>query len=936
MSDIDEKELESLEDYDNDGIDNAEDETMGIVTDNTHTDYDDESGMRIKQGDGYRIIPLKQMFENWFLDYASYVILDRAVPEINDGLKPVQRRILHSMKEIDDGRYNKVANIVGNTMKYHPHGDASIGDALVNLGQKDLLIDCQGNWGNILTGDPAAAPRYIEARLSKFALDVVFNPKITDWKFSYDGRNKEPVSLPVKFPLLLVQGAMGIAVGLKSEILPHNFNELIDASIAYLKDEPFELYPDFQTGGLVDVRCYNDGAKGCKIKVRARISQIDKKTLVITEIPYGTTTESLIQSITAAGEKGQIKIRRVDDNTAKNAEIIIHLSPGVSPDQTIDALYAFTKCQISLNSLSTCVIHNDMPEFTTVSAILRSNTDHTLDLLSWELEIRLNELESEWHWVSLEKIFFEKRIYKILENDADSFEEQLVGIERAFDPYRSLLKKEITRDDILKLCEKPVRKISKFDIKKAEDALVNLEKEIEKVKYNLDHIVDYTIDFYKEIKRKYGEGRERKTEIRNFDNISAAAVAANNEKLYFNKKDAFVCTSAGLKKEQNKDDYVFVSECSDLDDFIVFREDGTFMVSKMQPKCFVGPETPIFVKVFNKNDDRTIYNMVYRDGKSGNPYYVKRFAVKGVTHDKNYDLTNGNKGSKVVYFSCNPNGEAETIKVFLRPNPKLKKTSFDFKFSELAIKGRSSRGNKLTNHPINRIVVHEEGLSTLSAREIWYDDSVKRLNVAKHGVLLGEFSGDDKIIQIYSNGEFRLSSFDLSTHFDDDMSMIMKFDNETIFTVIYKDGETGFLYIKRFMIDSDTVTNKRISFVGENENTQYIAVNMDVCPRLLLRFNDSPSGKQYENEIVAVDEYIGVKSYKAKGKRLSSKDVRDFEFVEPAEPPVKEDIEQESTENDADDNVINESDNTVEQNAENEVLDDDIVIDDDSVQLTLF
>lgn len=442
MSDIDEKELESLEDYDNDGIDNAEDETMGIVTDNTHTDYDDESGMRIKQGDGYRIIPLKQMFENWFLDYASYVILDRAVPEINDGLKPVQRRILHSMKEIDDGRYNKVANIVGNTMKYHPHGDASIGDALVNLGQKDLLIDCQGNWGNILTGDPAAAPRYIEARLSKFALDVVFNPKITDWKFSYDGRNKEPVSLPVKFPLLLAQGAMGIAVGLKSEILPHNFNELIDASIAYLKDEPFELYPDFQTGGLVDVRYYNDGAKGCKIKVRARISQIDKKTLVITEIPYGTTTESLIQSITAAGEKGQIKIRRVDDNTAKNAEIIIHLSPGVSPDQTIDALYAFTKCQISLNSLSTCVIHNDMPEFTTVSAILRSNTDHTLDLLSWELEIRLNELESEWHWVSLEKIFFEKRIYKILENDADSFEEQLVGIERAFDPYLSLLKKK--------------------------------------------------------------------------------------------------------------------------------------------------------------------------------------------------------------------------------------------------------------------------------------------------------------------------------------------------------------------------------------------------------------------------------------------------------------------------------------------------------------
>ena len=893
----------------------------------------EESGVRIQQGDDFRVIPLTGLIDNWFIDYASSVILDRAVPEINDGFKPVQRRILHSMKELEDGRYNKVANIVGNTMKYHPHGDASIGDALVNLGQKDLLIDTQGNWGNVLTGDPAAAPRYIEARLSKFALDVVYNPKTTEWKFSYDGRNKEPVTLPVKFPLLLAQGAMGIAVGLKCEILPHNFNELIDASIAYLRDEPFELYPDFRTGGMIDVRSYNDGERGCKVQVRAKITQLDKKTLVITEIPYGTTTGSLIESITKAGEKGQIKIRRVDDNTSRNAEIVIHLASGVSPDQTIDALYAFTQCQMSLNSLCTCVIRNEHPEFTTISAILKESTDRTLDLLSWELKIKLDELERDWHLISLEKIFFEKRIYKILEKDADSWDEQVAEIERAFDPYRQMLKAEITRDDVLRLCEKPVRKISKFDIKKAEEQILDIESQIEKVKYDLDHIVDYTINFYTEIKRKHGKGRERRTEIRNFDNISAVAVAANNEKLYVNKEESFICTSAGLKKEQNKDAYTFVSDCSDLDDIIVFRENGTFMVTKLQPKCFVGPEKIIHVDVFHKNDDRTVYNMVYRSGKAGSPYYVKRFSVKGITHDKDYDLTKGEPGSKVVYFSANPNGEAEVIKVMLRPQPKLKKTSFEYNFADLAIKGRASQGNRLTLHPINKIVKRDEGVSTLAAREIWYDDTVKRLNADKRGTLIGEFSGDDKILQIFSNGEFRLTGYDLSTHFDDDMVQIMKYDPSVIYSVIYIEGETKLMYIKRFDIDDETPLNRRISFIGENENAQFLIMNMDKLPRLLLSFNDSASGKQYEDEELNVAEYIGVKSYKAKGKRLSTRDVASYTFLEPFEPEEEELEEVEELEETVD---VADDDATEEIAQSNNESDDNFFSEDDGVQLTLF
>lgn len=890
----------------------------------------EESGVRVQSGDGFRVIPLKGLIDSWFIDYASSVILDRAVPEINDGFKPVQRRILHSMKELEDGRYNKVANIVGNTMKYHPHGDASIGDALVNLGQKELLIDTQGNWGNVLTGDPAAAPRYIEARLSKFALDVIYNPKTTEWKFSYDGRNKEPVTLPVKFPLLLAQGAMGIAVGLKCEILPHNFNELIDASIAYLRDEPFVLYPDFRTGGMIDVRSYNDGSRGCKVQVRAKITQLDKKTLVITEIPYGTTTGTLIESITKAGEKGQIKIRRVDDNTSRNAEIVIHLASGVSPDQTIDALYAFTQCQVSLNSLCTCVIRNEHPEFTTISAILKDSTDRTLDLLSWELKIKLDELERDWHWISLEKIFFEKRIYKILEKDADTWDDQITAIERAFDPYRVMLKAEITRDDVLRLCEKPVRKISKFDIKKAEEQILDIENQIEKVRYDLDHIVDYTINFYKEIKRKHGKGRERRTEIRNFDNISAVAVAANNEKLYVNKEESFICTSAGLKKEQNKEAYTFVSDCSDLDDIIVFRENGTFMVTKLQAKCFVGPDKIIHADIFHKNDDRTVYNMVYRSGKAGSPYYVKRFSVKGITHDKDYDLTMGESGSKVIYFSANPNGEAEVIKVMLRPQPKLKKTSFDYNFADLMIKGRGSRGNRLTIHPINKIVKRDDGVSTLAAREIWYDDTVKRLNADKRGILIGEFSGDDKILQIYSNGEFRLTGYDLSTHFDDDMTQIMKFDPNVIFSVIYIEGDSKLMYIKRFMIEEDCQLNRRISFIGDNKDAEYLFMNMDRLPRLLLSFNDSPSGKQYEDEELNVAEYIGIKSYKAKGKRLSTHNVATYTFLDPYEPQDEgiDDIEEDKL--DIEENI------TEEITSYNNESDDNFFSEDDGMQLTLF
>lgn len=833
----------------------------------------------------FRVVPIKGMFENWFLDYASYVILERAVPAIEDGLKPVQRRILHSMDELDDGRFNKVANIVGNTMKYHPHGDASIGDALVQLAQKELLIDMQGNFGNILTGDDAAAPRYIEARLSKFAIEVVFNHKTTDWTRSYDNRNSEPVSLPVKFPLLLAQGTEGIAVGLASKFLPHNFNELIDASISYLKDEPFVLYPDFPTGGLMDVTNYNDGLRGGRVRIRARITQLDKKTLVINEIPYGTTTGSVIESIVKGNDKGKIKIKKIDDNTAENCEIVIYLNPGVSPDQTIDALYAFTDCEVSI-SPNACVIVNDHPSFMGVSEILKLSTDRTMELLSLELRILIGELEDSWHWISLEKIFFEKGIYKELEKkDYETWEDQLTGIERRFDPYRKLLKRDVTREDVEKLCEKPVRKISKFDLKKADEQLADIESRMEEAKYNLDHIVDYTIDYFLHIKEKYGKGRERKTEIRNFDNISAAAVAANNEKLYVNKEDGFVCTGDGLKREKEKEKYEFVSDCSDIDDIIVFRENGTYLVTKLQPKLFVGQKV-IHVGVFHKNDDRFTYNVVYRDGKTG-PYFVKRFSVTGVTRDKEYDLTQGKSNSKVMYFSANPNGEAEVIKVVIRlMNMKTKVT--DYNFANLAVKGRGSRGNQLTKYGIKEISKREDGVSTLTARDIWYDDTVRRLNADKRGKYIGAFEGEDRILQICANGEFKLCGFDLSTHFDDDMIDIRKFDPDEIFSVVYIEGETQKMYLKRFCIENETKLNQRISFIGENEGAKYLDMSTDIIPRLLLSYKVSEAGNSFPDDEINVEEFIGIKSYKAKGKRLSTREIESFSWLEPIEPETPE------------------------------------------------
>lgn len=847
-----------------------------------------------EKDESFHVIPIKGMFENWFLDYASYVILERAVPAIEDGLKPVQRRILHSMNELDDGRFNKVANVVGNTMKYHPHGDASIGDALVQMAQKDLLIETQGNFGNILTGDSAAAPRYIEARLSKFAKEVVFNKKTTDWSPSYDGRNQEPVSLPVKFPLLLAQGTEGIAVGLASKFLPHNFNELIDASVAYLRDEPFALYPDFPTGGLMDVSNYNDGLRGGRIRVRARISQLDKKTLVINEIPYGTTTGSLIDSIVKCNDKGKIKIKKIDDNTAEQCEIVIYLNPGVSPDQTIDALYAFTDCEVSI-SPNACVIVKDHPVFMGVSDILKACTDRTMELLSWELRILLDELESNWHYISLEKIFFEKGIYKELEKkDYETWDDQITGIERRFDPYRKKLKREITRDDVLTLCDKPVRKISKFDLKKADEQLADIEAKMEEARYNLDHIVDYTINYYTHIKAKYGEGRNRKTEIRNFDNISAQAVAANNEKLYVNTQEGFVCTMEGLKREKNKEAYTFVSDCSDMDDIIVFHENGTYMVTKLQSKLFVGANV-IHVDIFHKNDDRTTYNVVYRDGKPGSQFYVKRFAVTGVTRDKEYDLTQGKPDSKVVYFTANPNGEAEIIKVQLRPAPKIKKTTFDYDFAQLAVKGRSARGNLLTKYAIKVVFKHDDGVSTLTARDLWYDDTVRRLNADKRGHYLGAFKGDDRILQLFSNGEFKVTGYDLSTHFDDDMVEIRKFDPDEIFSVVYIEGETQKMYLKRFCIETDIKMNTRFSFIGEHEAAKYLSYSIDVMPRLQLSYCVSDAGNSFPDDEVNVEEFIGIKSFKAKGKRLSNREIESFQWLEPIEPEVPETPEPQET-----------------------------------------
>lgn len=814
----------------------------------------------------HNIKHLSGMFQNWFLDYASYVILERAVPHLDDGFKPVQRRIFHAMKQLDDGRYNKVANIIGHTMQYHPHGDASINDALVQMGQKDLLIDTQGNWGNIYTGDSAAAPRYIEARLSKFSLEVLFNAKTTEWKLSYDGRNKEPQTLPVKFPMLLFIGVEGIAVGLASKILPHNFNELIDASIAYLKEEEFNLFPDFSTGGMADCTRYNHGLRGGSIKVRAKINKFDKKTLVITELPFGKTTSSIIDSIIKANDKGKIKIKKVDDNTAENVEIVVHLAPGTSPDITIDALYAFTDCEVSI-SPNSCVIEGDKPHFLSVNEILKISTNRTLNLLKLELQIRLSELETDWHYSMLEKIFIENRIYILIEK-CETWESIIETIDKGLDPHKHLLKREVTRDDIERLTEIKIKRISKYDAFKAEDGIKNIEGEIEEVKNHLSFIVEYTINYFKQIKKKYGTGLERRTELRSFDTIEAAKVVIANEKLYVDRKEGFIGTS--LKKDE------FVCECSDIDDIIIFKRDGKYIVTKVSGKSFVGKDI-IHLEVFNKNDDRTIYNVVYRDGKGGN-IMIKRFAVKGVTRDKDYDLTKGSEGSKVLYFSSNPNGEAEIIKIFLKPKPKLKKLIFEASFSDIAIKGRSSIGNILSKHDVHKITLKEQGVSTLGGIHIWFDDTVLRLNSDERGKYLGEFLADDKIVVITKSGLFRTTNYDLSNHFEDDILIIEKFDSEKIYSLIHFDGEQKFYYLKRFQLE---ISEKDQLIIGEHQESKLISISEDKYPQFSVNF--SGKHKSRETEIINAHEFIAVKSYKARGKRISTFEIGKFDWLEPLE-----------------------------------------------------
>lgn len=810
---------------------------------------------------------LDGMYQRWFLDYASYVILERAVPYINDGLKPVQRRILHSMRELDDGRYNKVANIIGNTMKYHPHGDASIGDALVQLGQKELLVDCQGNWGNILTGDDAAAPRYIEARLSKFALEVVFNPKTTNWKPSYDGRNKEPITLPVKFPLLLAQGVEGIAVGLASKILPHNFIELIDACIAHLKHEDFVLYPDFPTGGMIDVAKYCDGMRGGAVKIRARIEKdSNNKVLKITEIPFGRTTSSLIDSIIRANDKGKIKIKKIDDNTARDVEILIQLAPGVSSDKTIDALYAFTDCELSI-SPNSCVIENDKPHFMPVSDILRQSVEDTVKLLQLELEIRLNELLEEWHNASLEKIFIEQQIYKDKEyEESKSGEEAIPHVRKRLQPFVGNFFREITDEDILRLFEIKMKRIFRFDTEDADRKIEGLEKDIASVKYDIENIIPYSIAYYERIKTKYSKGRERKTEIRSFENIEASKVVIANEKLYINREDGFIGTA--LKKDE------YICDCSDMDDIIIFKKDGTYYVTKVADKIFVGKDI-LYVNIFKKNDKRTIYNVVYRDGKYGSAY-VKRFNVTGVTRDKIYDLTKGASGSKVIHFSANPNGEAEVIKVCLKPKPNLKKLVFEYDFATLAIKGRDSQGNTLSKNDIHKISMVQKGISTLGGCKIWLDEDVLRLNADNRGKFLGEFQGDDRILVVNKCGTYYTTDFDLNNHYEDGYLIFEKFVPEKVWAAVFFDAEQNYYYLKRFRFEDSAKLN---SIIGETEGSRLICLSSERHPRFEIVF-----GGRYEArpaEVVVADEFIAEKSFKARGKRLTTFEVREIREIEP-------------------------------------------------------
>lgn len=818
-------------------------------------------------------IAVSGMYQDWFLDYASYVILERAVPTIEDGLKPVQRRILHSMWELEDGRYNKVANVIGHTMKYHPHGDAAIGDAMVNIGQKELLIDTQGNWGNILTGDRAAAPRYIEARLSKFAQEILFNPKTTTWQLSYDGRNKEPVTLPVKFPLLLAQGVEGIAVGLSTKVLPHNFNELIDASIAILKGKKPVIYPDFQTGGMVDVTGYNEGQRGGKVRSRAKIGQLDKKTLVITEVPYNTTTSSLIDSILKANEKGKIKIKKVEDNTAQDVEIVIHLAPGISPDKTIDALYSFTDCEISI-SPNACIIAEDRPMFVTVTDILHICTQQTLALLKRELEIRLGELQEQWHFASLEKIFIENRIYRDIEEE-ETWEGVIAAIDRGLKPHTKHLIREVTVDDITRLTEIRIKRISKFDSNKADENILALEGKIAEVRFHLEHLIDYAVDYFKGLKERYGKGRERKTEIRHFDIINAAQVAVANEKLYVNRAEGFI--GFGIKKDE------YVSDCSDIDDIIVFLRNGTMKVVKVDDKVFVGKDI-IHASVFHKNDKRTIYNMIYRDGPRGS-YFVKRFPVTSVTRDKDYDLTAGTANSTVEWFTANPNGEGETTIIHHKPLPKLKKLKFDFDFAEQTIKGRDAKGNTLTKNPIRKIEFKEKGLSTLGARKIWFDDTVQRLNASGRGQLLGEFAAEDLILTVMQDGHYKLSGFDLSTQFEDEMILIEKWIPEKPLSAIYWDGEKKVYMVKRFLLEK---SDKKLLFIPEGDDCRLELVSSDWLPVIKVNYRKRAAEEVGRAEEFRLEELITVKGLKAKGNRLTAETVNTIDLMEPIpyEPPV--------------------------------------------------
>ena len=865
-------------------------------------------------GENSRKFKLSGMFKDWFLDYSSYVILYRAVPHIVDGMKPVQRRVLHAMWKIDDGRYTKVANIVGQAMQYHPHGDQSILGALVQLGQKNYLIDCQGNWGNILTGDSNAAPRYIEARLTKFAKEVVFNPKTTNWMTSYDGRNQEPVELPIKFPLLLAQGAEGIAVGLASKILPHNFNELIDASIAHLQGKEFELYPDFPTGGYADCTKYMKGQRGGVVKVRAKIEKIDKNTLSINEIPFGKTTHIIIDSILKAKEKGKIKIKKIDDLTTDKANILIHLPNDVSPDKTIDALYAFTDCEVSI-SPNTCVIVDHKPQFLSVDDVLRYSTDHTKALLGQELQIRLDELENEWHYSSLEKIFFENKVYKILEGDAKTWEAQLQEVFDKMLEYQPLLKRPITMDDIHKLVEKPVRKISKFDTKAVDEKLRGIEDEMDEVQNHLDHLTEFTINYFRNLKKKYGKEYPRQTELTGFESIAVTKVVSNNAKLYANKAEGFV--GIALKKEDNAE---FICDCSDLSEIIVIHKDGKYVVTKVSEKAFFGKDI-LYVGLFDRNDQRTIYNVIYREGKTS-VSYAKRFAVTSVTRDKEYDITQGTPGSEILWFTVNHNGEAETVKIYFRQRAKLKKLIDEYDFSQLLIKGRASRGNLVSKNPIQKIQLKSKGVSTIGGKDIWFDEDIQRLNEDGRGLHLGQFNTGDHILAIFKDGTYYTTTFDLSNRYQGDLLKIEKLDVNKTYTALYYDKGVAAFYVKRFSFDVSD--NTPVSFISDTKGSYLVEISEDKHPQFEITFG----GKHAHREAEAVDaeEFIGKKGVQAKGKKVSAMDVKAVKFIEPLHK-AEDDVQPEVSEAE---NLAGEIDNTgVEDLIDPEIPDDD-------GQLTLF